>query len=282
MLMSQTPQVTITNLYNGQKDVAVQPVFVIQTNMMLDTSTLKSSPEELGSDTTGITIIDDMYIESSPDTLIAFYPNNPKVFIIDEDTYLYNHDSTWANTSYWGQIEIVDDTTFNFYSLGLEHNKEYYVVVQNLQVITQGNDTLVCDTLIIGFTTQKNNFVLVGGNLGQGFVKCNDTLYFEFNRKIDSLEYYLGEIVTLSVVDSTTLDTNSFNVIEHRTQLSTETWFNNDSTTIFIKPTYPFVGDAHYAEINLQILTGDSTDNSAFHFHKANNYNISVVTDGVD
>jgi hypothetical protein len=88
--------------------------------------------------------------------------------------------------------------------------------------------------------------------------------------------------VTLSVVDSTTLDTNSFNVIEHRTQLSTETWFNNDSTTIFIKPTYPFVGDAHYAEINLQILTGDSTDNSAFHFHKANNYNISVVTDGVD
>ena len=278
----QTPEAMFTNIQDNEVDVSTSPILTIQTNMSIDTSSFRISYEKLTSDTTGLYYdsLSGIWLTSANDSLIMIYEDAPNIFIINEEDYLTIPDSAWGQNSNSGIAEILSDTTIQFKSWMLNHNKKYYAVIQNLKVIDNQNDTLICPTEIISFTTQSLPFKLAKTNLYNGFLNCNDTLRFDFNRKIDSLSYFIGDLIDIQEI--TSVDTSGNGLIENLTQLNSNYWFNNDSTSIFVQPNGLIPGTWYYAKVNLKYLTGDSLDNSSHQFKTLSHYQINISTDGVD
>lgn len=277
-LLAQDPEASFADLQNNEENVSVTPTFTINTNMSIDESSFKMAVEEKGADTTGK--FNGSVWTENPDTLITGHPDAPNIFVITEEDYLNLPDSLWGYEANSGKAVIIDDTTIQFESWTLNYDSKYYAVIQNLKVVNSQNDTLECPIEVVGFSTQLPPFKFLTSNLGNGYFRCNDTLYFEFNRKIDSLTFYLGDLIEIKEVISKSYSNGE--ISEVLSNVMSTQWFSEDSTSIYVQPNNIIPDVQYYAKINLEYLSGDPLDNYSQQFNVAGYYQINISTLGVD
>ncbi len=250
---------------NGQEDVSISPDITITTDLPVDESSLKMTWQEFVIDTTA----------TPPDTTYELLPNYPTIYVIDSYVYENLPDSVWQYNTKAVSAEIINDTTIKVHTRNLDNFENHFIFIQNLRVV-DGQDTLTCSNTNITFKTQKADFALLESSLGQGFLRTNDTLYFDFNRAIDSVTTALGDMVNiLNVHSSIQVDSTTYR--DSLVQINCDLWFNIDSTRIFVKPNGLELGDDYYAQVNLDYLTGDTLDKSYHWFHVAEYFKLKLT-----
>ncbi len=208
------------------------------------------------------------------------------VFILPKYIYENEPDSVWSLHWSLGEHELLDSITEkisheNYY---LSYYSEYCIVVRNMKVLIGGQPEVV-QTVHSFFTTTPPLHELISVSfIEKRTYHCGDTIYFDFNRKIDSLTTFLGNIVELGkICGETMLDSSRF--INQTCPISADYWFNNDSTRIYALPTYTLSNDTIYtANINLSYITGDTLSDYYYQFQIPTYYkiNLTAVHDTTD
>lgn len=200
-------------------------------------------------------------------------------FIIEKGVYDNEPDSLWHEFWFLGEKEFIDSCTvkISYENIGLNYYTDYVIVAQNIKMI-DSTDTLTAPTKTSDIKTVLPVQHIVSTSFEDSdLVHCGDTLYFDFNRKLNSLNTSLGKIVELvKQTDTTNIDSSRF--IYQTESLYANYWFNDDSTRIYAKPGYNLSEDTVYvAKVNLGYLTGDSSDNFHYHFSIPSMFKINLM-----
>lgn len=211
------------------------------------------------------------------------------LFLFRQDIYDGVTDSSLVRSIVLGSRLIVDSVSNNNEIFltpfsTLEYNMEFGLHIEDLRVIDLNQDTVLIDTTINNYFTTINETEKITGlslNNGKG-VSCNDSITIYFNRKINSFENSNGDklielstITNESVINDEIVASDSLITINHQ--------FNIDSTILKIWPSDQFEVNSEYVlNINLGMLTGDSTDNYSQGFPTNQGSNVKMFSSGYD
>lgn len=259
---SQTDTLQIYSPSDGEQNVSLSPDITLITTMPIDTfSFYKTSEWEYPTDTTMNLV------------------HEPTVIIIEKSIYDSEPDSMYYAYSKGGEYEFVNDTCITVTPTRLEYATDYVVIVQDLNVIqSDPSATITLDEVSSSFTTVERVHHLSEISFFEtgGFINCSDTLVFSFNRKLDSITTYLGAIIDIKKIISTTY-VNPTKSYHNFSNVSHSCWFNDDSTKILCKATNNFHSDTTYiTNVNIGYVTGDTLQNQSYLFNVRNGFFISI------
>ena len=273
-LFSQTQELRIEGIENGEIDVSVSPLFNIVTNFKIDTTHFRMNPEDIVKDSLSIPPDSVYYFDS----VVSVYTYAPNVLLISEHTYLNEDPSDWHLFTEFGLFEVINDTTITFNGYALQNYTKYYIVARDVWVI-DNNDTLTCDTTSIYFTTQKPLIYMLNTNI-EKTIKCSDILFVEFSEKLDSASTPFGEILQFYKIDSVNYLSNNEKE-EVLSEIFPDLTLSQDSTKLLIDNLVDVdYNDKYYGKINMEYLTGDSLSNLYFEFWVNRRVKIKMTSTG--
>lgn len=258
-IISQTPPVVSVDFPStGMTDIAREPILQLSVPFpyKIDLSSMKPAP---------------------PDSLPAYDTllnrlRYTQIFVMPSSVY-NNNDSTLKLATVLGSrthSSATSDTTFNVYTnRRLRYDTEYGIAVFGLRVYnTSTMDTLSIDTVIGSqFHTVQPLHRLVSTSFDNSvLVRCHDTLFTTFNRKIVSYTTPLGDMVTVKkITDTVMVDSLHFGFVT--TPISGTAVLSPDSLTLaFVPDSALIVGEKYYLDVNVGYLTGDVSDNLSLAF----------------
>lgn len=275
IVFAQTPELRIEGIQNAEIDVSISPEFNIITNFKIDTSHFRMNPEQIIRDSISIPPDSVYYFDS----VIAVYSYAPNIILIDEETYLNQEPDYWPLYTEFGNYNLLNDTTIEINSYSLKNSTKYYLIVRDVWIINN-NDTLICDTNSIYFTTQKPLINLVKTNIEKS-IKCSEVLYAEFSEKLDSVATPFGSILQFYKIDSCIYHSNNQKE-EVLTEIYPDISLSQDSTKLLIEDLNDLnYNDKYYGKVNMEYLTGDSLSNLYFEFWFNRKVKVKIVTDGI-
>ena len=157
---------------------------------------------------------------------------------------------------------LLDDSTFEFINTGrFNYETQYGLYFDDLRAIdTITGDTITFDTIINPlFTTTKPMYRVENISSAGNDIRTGDTISVQFNRDLLSAITPLGPVLTLSKLDTTTINDTTYYIFVDVPSQS----FIGDSQNIacIIPDTNYTIGNEYYLNVHLYRLTGDSADN---------------------
>lgn len=262
---SQGQEATITDPADSARNVSLSTAITVRTVFPIDSSSIIQH-YKLGEDTNAVwrwptvtvvprTLTDTLY----SDSLIQYHAIS-------------------------GTYDLEDDTTLTFTpTSNLAPNTWYVAAVRSLSVVvdtvtgTGGVDTIAVDVDSVTFLTAPNAHRIITSSLSYDrWIGCEDSIWVQFNRQLDSSATTAGPIIKVYRYDSVKVDVDTIYTV-HTTEISTDVEVvGPDSSRLLILPSEMTPGASYQVDVNTYLLSGDSLNNATYEYNVRGDYALTV------
>lgn len=189
------------------------------------------------------------------------------LFVVNGSFSLYNHDTSrteYVMPNAIGIANIFNDTVLLLnISSTLKYSTAYDIVIKNLELYNTTTQELSQHNLILEsrFTTVEPPIKLLTTNISSGLIKCNDTIYFKFNRDISGVD-----VNKLIGINSVLWD-------QHGRTLKTINYSYNlspDKKTLYLKQFNVEENLIYEVSYNGSVISGNSNDDLVIRLRREN------------
>lgn len=258
-LYNGNSQVNFVNPSYGSHNINTNSKVLIQfsSNHLVDTVHLNWEPYE---------------IEDNIDTVnFVFYKT--VVTFFDSDIYDTSDSSFFESIYCFGHFEFVDDTTFYIVPNDeLNYAINYGIRIDDLYINTNGVVSII-DTVLTNYFTTKLPVHKLISTTADKYMGASKPLEIKFNRNIANLGIGFKEFI---------------NVINSRGDtVVCDYYLGGDSTSITLRQKMGIegsfdLGDQYMLKVNLDRITGDTTDIHHFDFSFRKTYYVTVGASSLD